>query len=97
MLDYLISLLKLIPSPENNRKDFIILTCSCEFEPFGRATEDFDLIWRLKLPTVQYYWKSTTGWRTGKEGLNAEFYGETPDKVIDKAVRFLEECPQAIP
>jgi len=72
-------------------QDCIRLTVGYEFEPHGRASEDFELIWKLKLCCVSYYWKSTSGWKKG-EGKGMEFKGMTYQEVIDKAFKFLTEC-----
>jgi hypothetical protein len=84
-------LLNIKPIPLNQDKCFIQLLCTVEFEPFGRASEDWDIIWKLFLPETPYYWKSTTGWRKGdKSGM--AFYGRTENEVIGKAINFIKEA-----
>ena len=69
----------------------ISITAAYEFEPYGRASETWEIIWRLTLPCVAYYWKSTAGWKKG-EGKGMEFKGRTSQEVIDKAFQFMKEC-----
>ena len=68
-------------------------SCCAEFEPHSRATEDFEIIWKLELPKVQYHWMSTKGWVIGKAGLTMRFNGRTIDECVVQAVNFLKETP----
>jgi hypothetical protein len=72
-------------------QEFIRLTCYCDFEGFGRASETWEEHWNLELPQMRPHWRSTTGWRE----CNAEakgcmkFHGRSPDDVTLQAVTFL--------
>lgn len=74
----------------------IAIQCANEFEPHGRASETFEIIWRITLPTP-HHWKNNTGkWVRGKTASPIEFKGRTLDSVIVQAEAFVRECPEAI-
>ena len=76
-------------SPIYHDKDLLVIKCRCGFEPHGRASDTWEMIWRIELPYVQYYWKSTTGWRPGTPGLNMKFKGRTLYEAMMKLSSFL--------
>jgi hypothetical protein len=78
-------------APKNHGKDFIVIKCSCEFEPHGRATETWELLWTLELPQIPWHVKLITGWKKGKTNLPMRFSGRTLDSVIKKAITFAKE------
>lgn len=94
-MDDLIRLLKISGGPMSDGIKLVNIYCSYEFEPFGKASETWELMWRLDLPTVQAYWKSTTGWRLCNKGLHPHFTGRMLDDVVQEAISFLKECPEA--
>jgi hypothetical protein len=68
----------------------ISLTMSYEFEPHGRASETWDIIWRVNLPSVPYYWKSTKGWQRGHEEMRGMWFrGETAQQALKEALAFV--------
>jgi len=79
-------------APVNQGKDFINIKCSCEFEPHGRATETWELLWTLELPQIPYHIKLITGWKKGKTDSCMRFKGRTLDEVIKRAIIFAKEC-----
>lgn len=83
---------KLTPSYHDAK--FIILTCGQTFEGHGRASETWELYWTLQLPHIKWYSKYTDGWRVGDGMWPMSFHGRTALDVIQKAIRFLEECPK---
>lgn len=86
---------KLLPKYWN--ADFFELSVRCEFEAFGKASENFDEVWVLKLPNTQYYFRLSDGaYREGTKNLSMSFKGKTMAEVLDRAIDFLENCPQAI-
>lgn len=94
-MDALTYLLMRYCTPENDQRDLVKLTCSAEFEPHGRASETWDLVWRLTLPQMPYYYKSldvvrnTVSWKRGSEKLHTYFKGKTPQQCFERAIEFL--------
>lgn len=78
-------------APTYQGQDLVVFRCRCEFEPHGRASETWEMLWRIELPFVQYHWKSTAGWRPGKAGLSMKFEGRTLYEAMMKLCTFLEE------
>ena len=79
-------------SPQFDHQDVIKLTYSCEFEPHGRASEAWEGIWKLVLPTVPYYWQRITReWTQGATDSPMMFRGRTYEEVVNKARSFLIE------
>ena len=77
--------------PNFHNAPLLTLQARSEFEPFGRASETWEVEWRLELHMIQSYWMSTTGWRPRKPGLTMEFKGRTEDSVIQQAISFIRE------
>lgn len=76
-----------------SKGEFIRITCSLEFEPHGRASETFEIIWNLFLPQIKYHWPSTKGWKIGTTDKPMGFGGKTLDNVVQQAILFLKEKP----
>lgn len=72
-------------------KTFIKIECGTEFEPHGRASETWEVWWRLTLLGVPWYWLSTKGWRKGTSNKDMDFFDSDLDKVMDRAIKFLKE------
>ena len=72
------------------RQTLITIRVGNDFEPHGRASEDWEIIWTLTLRTVPRHWFSTTGWRPGNSSDAMRFNGRTLAEVVDKAAGFLE-------
>ena len=73
----------------------IKISCTTEFEPHGRASETWEVVWFLELLNVPWRWKSTKeGW-IEPEGVVGHpcmnFKGRTLDDVLTKAINFLKE------
>ena len=78
-------------APAYHDRDLVVFRCRCEFEPHGRASETWEMLWRIELPFVQYYWKSATGWRPGNPGLSMKFAGRTLYEAMMRLSTFLGE------
>jgi len=78
-------------SPTYHDKDLLVIRCRCEFEPHGRASETWEMIWRIELPFVQYHWKGIAGWRPGNPGLSMKFDGRTLYEAMMRLSTFLGE------
>jgi hypothetical protein len=89
-------LLKNFGWPGMKPDDVILLYARSEFEPHGRASETFEWIWYLELPTTPHYWKSTVGWVKGK-GSHMKFKGRTAKEVVGRAKQFFEEVDNGTP
>lgn len=74
----------------NDIKDIIIVTVSCEFEPHGRASETWEIIYRLAIPRIHSYLLMLDGWKMHE---NKEWYwecqGRTLENCIEKTVNLL--------
>lgn len=79
--------------PGTHKRDLLTLRAYCDFEPWGFASENWDLVWEVSLPLCGGYWQSTTGWRKGKF-TGMEFKAETIETAIDKCRLFLINCPK---
>jgi hypothetical protein len=90
-MDELVKLLHISCAPGSENKDFIRVTCGVAFEPHGRASEAWEIFWKLVLPFYYWSWKSTTGWRRGNTDDPMEFTGRTFESVVSKAIAFLKE------
>lgn len=80
-------------SPTYHQAKFIQLECGQDFEGHGRASETWELYWRLTLPHIKGYGRFIDGWRIGKGEWPMSFHGRTALEVIQKAITFLKECP----
>jgi len=89
-MEALIELLGIQPTPVTDRHDVFKLTCKCEFEPFGKASEDWEFIWILELPTIPFYWHSINGWKLGGLNSGMRFTGHTPEHCLQQAYPFAE-------
>ena len=87
-------LLKILPSPANDGKEFIKVSCGVGFEPHGRASETWEIYWKLELPEIPLYWKSTKGWKKHDGSRYMIFYGRTFDIVVARAVKFIKTLAQ---
>jgi hypothetical protein len=77
-------------SPEASDKIFIHLEGQVAFEPFGVASESWEVVWVLTLPQVRAGWKSTAGWKQCLGGMMS-FSGRTTKEVLAKAIAFVSE------
>ena len=73
-------------------KTFVKIECGTEFEPHGRASETWEVWWRLTLIGVHWHWLSTKGWVKGTSDKDMDFFGSSMENVMDRAIRFLKEC-----
>lgn len=92
-LNELITMLSLgrFCGPQNHNASLFKLEARSAFEPFGRASETWEIEWRLELPMIQSYWMSATGWRSRNPGIVMEFRGPTANGVIQQAMSFLRD------
>lgn len=92
MIEKLEKLLRVRCSPSTDGKEFIRLSCQVDFEPHGRASETWEVVWFLTLPQIPHHWRSTSGWRKGTTDAPIQFKGRTATRVIARAISFLEEA-----
>lgn len=78
-------------SPTYHDQDLLVIKCRCGFEPHGRASETWEMVWRVELPFVQSCWRSTEGWRARKSGLSMKFCGRTLYEAMMKLCDFLAD------
>ncbi len=92
-LENLESLLKVKTKagPDTDGKEFIRISCQVGFEPHGRASETWEVVWFLTLPQIPHHWKSLSGWRRGTTDAPIQFKGRGPVEVIARATAFLNE------
>lgn len=90
-MDELERVLKIPCSPTTSGKEFIKVVCGVDFEPHGRASETWEIVWKLTLPQIPLHWKSTTGWRPGTADKSMFFSGRTFNDVVQQAISFLKE------
>lgn len=84
----------IIAAPHMHSRNVYVLKKRVEFEPHGRASETWEDTWRLELPWCYHHWKSTTGWRKGKNVMPMVLTADSMKKVIRRASVFLIECQQ---
>lgn len=81
-----------VPGPGFEGQTYLSLTCTCDFEPHGRASETWEMVWILELPLTQHHWKNTQGkWVRGSNNAPKRFTGRYAEDVIQEAITFLEE------
>lgn len=78
-------------APTYHDRDLVVFRCRCEFEPHGKASGTWEILWCIELPFVQYCWRSTTGWRPGKAGLSMKFESRTLYEAMTRLCTFLGE------
>lgn len=76
-------------------QDLVTIRVGNDFEPHGRASEDWEIIWTLTLPTVPFHWLSTTGWRPGQSDAGMRFNGRTLADVLNRATAFMDWYEQS--
>lgn len=93
-LDALSDLVSRLPKAYNAlRQDLLTIRVGNDFEPHGRATEDWEIVWTITLHCIPAHWRSITGWRqcTGWGADQAmKFRGETLADVVGKATAFVD-------
>lgn len=93
-VDLLDELRRLIgsPGPGLDGQTFIQLTCTCDFEPHGRASETWEMVWTLEIPLVQHHWRNVRDeWIRGSNNAPMRFRGRYPYDVIREAIEFMKE------
>lgn len=61
-----------------------------QFEPFGKASESFELVWTLDIPEVCFYWHSTKGWVRGNLDVKGmTFEGASLTEAISRGYAWL--------
>lgn len=69
-------------SPEYHKFKFMTIEFGQDYEPHGKASENWEFYWVLTLPHIRYYWLSTNGW----------VVGDNPKLPISFKARTLEQC-----
>jgi hypothetical protein len=85
MIERLAALLPLMLS-----QTIIEIRLGHDFEPHGIASETWENVWSVTLPTVPGHWMSTQGWTRGKWGLGMKFEGRTLLAPLAQALAFAE-------
>lgn len=68
------------------------LSCAYEFEPHGRASETWEIVWRLTIPSIPYHWQRNDGkWQRGTTDAAMEFKARAIETVVCAAVNFMRE------
>lgn len=83
-----------LANPGTQGKELIRVSCGCEFEGFGRASESWDLVWTLTLVQVRHHWRATDGWRIGTNQTPMTFKGHDDAEVLKAALQFLRDVPR---
>lgn len=70
--------------------DIMVIEFRSEFEPHGIASENFDDVWRIKIPAMNYYWQSTKGWVRGARGTKGmTFQGRNLEQTAQRCQAWL--------
>lgn len=77
----------------NSMREGVYLTIECDnqFEPHGRASETWELVYTVTLNRLPAYWLSTKGWKkcTPKTPKQMVFKGRTIADCLEKAYKFV--------
>ena len=65
------------------------ISCICLFEAFTH--ESWDLVWRVALPTVRYYYNSIHGYQEGGLAIDVSFKGKTLQHALKGAIAYVRE------
>ena len=96
--EYISEIERLIGVHRHTDADLIKIECLSRFEPHGRASETWEVVWRLVLPTVKSFYRLTDGvWRAHASNVvGTHFQGRTLMECLQEAVTYLRECPQSL-
>ena len=76
-------------SPDDG--EIMQFSCESKFEPYGLATEDWGLIWTLRLPKQTAYWINNEEKLVKcNDGIIQEFRGKTIMEVVAQAIHWYE-------
>lgn len=76
--------------PAKDMKDLILISVCYEFEPHGRACEDWEIVYRLSIPYIFSYWKGREGWvKRENKDLYWKCKGRTLQKCLDETYDLL--------
>lgn len=77
-------------------KRLFILSCASEFEPYGRASETWEIIWCLTIPGIGWHWKNNRGkWQQGTKAAPMQFEARMPEAAVAAAIAFMRETEPA--
>ncbi len=71
---------------------YLTIECDNQFEPHGRASETWELVYRVTLNRITaYYLSTTTGWEKSKAKIPRPmvFKGVTIAQCLEKAYKFV--------
>lgn len=78
--------------PQNSDKQLMTLQLRCEFEPFGSASERFELVWVLTFPVIRACWPTEKGgadlFVVDNDSASLTFKGHSESEAIQKAQAF---------
>lgn len=82
--------------PTMQGQQVIEVTCGIDFEPHGRASENWEVVWKIYLTQIHAHWKMTDGpdgeTRYGRcnEGVGCiKFQGRTLNEACIRAIPFM--------
>lgn len=76
--------------PKFHNNDILVIKLRVEFEPFGKASEDWDLVWTAELPRTQGYWKNIRNERIEMaKGLKQRFRSKTLHGLLNDIKEFM--------
>jgi hypothetical protein len=77
----------------NSMREGVYLTIECDnqFEPHGKASETWELVYTVTLNRLSAYWLSTIGWRKSepKTPMPMVFKGRTIADCLERAYKFV--------
>ena len=78
--------------PQFGNQDLVTIKVRCEFEPFGYATEDWNLVWVVILNTVPQHWRDNQGiWHKYTNDFPMSFKERTLLKAYEQAKAFIKD------
>jgi hypothetical protein len=86
-----------IAGPVTDGKEIFRLSASVGFEPFGRASESWDVVWTLTLPLVRLHVRMVDGWHVSPHPVPMTFTGRDDGECISRALQFLRDVPNPEP
>jgi len=96
-MSQLMKLLKVPCGPSTQGSRYVEIEHYVDFEPFGKASEDWEGVWGLVLPQQQAHWHGADGkWHPCNPGVQMRFKAETFDKVVAQAVAFLTDLENQV-
>lgn len=87
----------MLANPSNHGHELVRISCGCEFEGFGRASEAWDLVWTLTLCRIRRHVRMASGWQPASYPDPMTFRGRDDGDCIKQAIQFLRDVPKPQP